>query len=65
MELRPYQRKAVEKTFEEWSIGHTKTLYVAGTGTGKTIVMAEVVRALLSKGECQQMIDEIRVNYHT
>lgn len=45
MELRPYQKESVESIFEEWK-EHKSTLIVQATGTGKTIVFAEVVKRL-------------------
>ena len=45
MELRPYQKESVESIFEEWK-EHQSTLIVQATGTGKTIVFAEVVKRL-------------------
>lgn len=41
-ELRPYQQKARERIHAEWENGHTRTLLVLPTGTGKTIVFASV-----------------------
>lgn len=41
-ELRPYQQQARERIHAEWENGHTRTLVVLPTGTGKTIVFASV-----------------------
>lgn len=40
--LRPYQQLARERIHAEWENGHTRTLLVLPTGTGKTIVFASV-----------------------
>ena len=50
MELRDYQKTAIEKIESEWESGHHRTLYVAGTGTGKTIVMSGLVHRISSHG---------------
>lgn len=50
MELRPYQEQAVESVFREWGCGHRRTLLVQATGTGKTIVFAEVARRVAERG---------------
>ena len=41
-ELRPYQQQARDHIHAEWENGHTRTLLVLPTGTGKTIVFASV-----------------------
>lgn len=41
-ELRPYQQQARERIHAEWENGHTRTLLVLPTGTGKAIVFASV-----------------------
>ena len=50
IQLRPYQKTAIEKIESEWESGHRRTLYVAGTGTGKTIVMSGLVHRISSHG---------------
>lgn len=50
MNLRPYQKEAVESIFGEWEQGRDKTLLVQATGTGKTIVFAEVVKRVAASG---------------
>ena len=51
MELRPYQKQAVESIFQEWNQGHRKTLLVLATGLGKTIVFCNVIKRLVESGE--------------
>lgn len=50
MELRPYQKEAVRAVEGEWEQGHNKTLLVLPTGTGKTIVFANVARDEVRRG---------------
>lgn len=50
MELRHYQTEAVEGVEREWGSGKRRTLLVMATGTGKTIVMAELVRRAVEAG---------------
>lgn len=50
LELRPYQKTAIERIEREWESGKRRTLYVAGTGTGKTIVMSGLVHRIASHG---------------
>lgn len=42
--LRPYQVAALQGISRAWHQGHTRTLLVLATGTGKTTVFAEVCR---------------------
>ena len=50
MELRPYQKTAVEKIEQEWGSGKRRTLLVMATGTGKTITFGEVARHVAANG---------------
>ena len=50
MALREYQQKAVQAVFNEWEQGRNRTLLVQATGTGKTIVLADVVRRIVEQG---------------
>ena len=71
MELRPYQMEAVRAVEDRWAAGDRSTLLVQATGTGKTIVMAQVsadavrmggrVLVLAHRGELlEQAADKIR-----
>lgn len=51
MNLRPYQKEAKEAIFAEWAKGILKTLLVLPTGTGKTIVFADVTADCVRNGE--------------
>ncbi len=42
--LRPYQKEAVLEVFHQWRDGSRKTLLVLPTGTGKTIVFANIAK---------------------
>lgn len=50
MELRPYQRTAVEAIEREWADGRRRTLLVLPTGCGKTVVFNEVARREVERG---------------
>ena len=50
MHLRPYQQEAREKVKAEWSSGHSRTLLVLPTGTGKTIVFAKIAEDMVAAG---------------
>ena len=49
--LRPYQQEAEQAVLHEWDSGHTKTLLVLPTGTGKTIVFAKIAEDRVRVGE--------------
>ena len=50
MTLRPYQQEAKDAIFREWDQGHSKTLLVLPTGTGKTIVFSAVTEECVRTG---------------
>lgn len=50
-ELRPYQQQARDRIHAEWDAGHTRTLLVLPTGTGKTIVFASVADDQVRAGD--------------
>ena len=50
-ELRPYQQQARDRIHAEWENGHTRTLLVLPTGTGKTIVFASVAADQVRAGD--------------
>ena len=49
--LRPYQQAARDAIHTEWENGHTHTLLVLPTGTGKTIVFASVAADQVRAGD--------------
>ena len=49
--LRPYQQGARDAIHTEWENGHTRTLLVLPTGTGKTIVFASVAADQVRAGD--------------
>ena len=50
-ELRPYQQQARDRIHAEWDAGHTRTLLVLPTGTGKTLVFASVAADQVRAGD--------------
>lgn len=50
-ELRPYQQQARDRIHAEWDAGHTRTLLVLPTGTGKTIVFSSVAADQVRAGD--------------
>ena len=51
MELRPYQKQAIEAIEQDWERGHRRTLLVLPTGCGKTIVFANVAKRAVARGK--------------
>ena len=51
MELRPYQKEAVNAIEDEWGKGVKRTLLVLPTGTGKTICFAKVTEDRARMGD--------------
>jgi len=64
MQLRPYQRAALEAVRETYREGHRSALVVMPTGTGKTVLFAEISR--LAKGPVlvlahrQELVEQAR-----
>ena len=64
MELRPYQAAALEAVREAYRAGHRRVLVVMPTGTGKTVLFAEISR--LAKGPVlvlahrQELVEQAR-----
>lgn len=51
MELRPYQKEAMEAVLSTWEEGEkTKVFIVLGTGCGKTIIFSNVAKKQVEKG---------------
>lgn len=50
MELRPYQREAMDAVLGQWDSGVQKTLLVLPTGCGKTIVFSKITEEMVRKG---------------
>ena len=51
MDLRPYQKQAIESIEQDWERGHRRTLLVLPTGCGKTIVFANVAKRAEARGK--------------
>ena len=51
VDLRPYQEEARQAIRAEWQAGHRKTLTVAATGTGKTVIFGAVANDCVNDGE--------------
>lgn len=51
MELRPYQKQAMQNVLAEWDKGVNKTLLVLPTGCGKTIVFSKIVEEIVRQGK--------------
>lgn len=51
MDLRPYQKQAVKAVLKEWNDGNQKTLLVSATGTGKTIILANIAKQRIQDGD--------------
>ena len=50
MELRPYQREAMDAVLGQWTSGVQKTLLVLPTGCGKTIVFSKITEEMVRQG---------------
>lgn len=50
MELRPYQKEAMDAVENDWASGFSRTLLVLPTGCGKTIVFCKIVEDMVQQG---------------
>lgn len=50
MELRPYQKAAIDGIRSQWQSGKRRTLLVLPTGCGKTIVFCKLAEQLVRQG---------------
>ena len=50
MELRPYQKEALDAVENDWASGFPRTLLVLPTGCGKTIVFCKIVEDMVRQG---------------
>ncbi|MCD8308795.1 MAG: DEAD/DEAH box helicase [Clostridia bacterium] len=51
MQLRPYQKAAVQSVQAQWASGNKHTLLVLPTGTGKTVIFAEILKGAVNDGK--------------
>lgn len=52
MELRPYQKEAMDAVLNEWNAGENKkVLIVLGTGCGKTIIFSNIAKKRVEMGD--------------
>ena len=66
MQLRPYQQEGIEKIFSEWRADCRSVLFQMPTGTGKTVLFAEIVnkgyrkdRHIIVVAHRQELIEQI------
>lgn len=64
MQLRPYQQQAIHATREAFQKGHRSALVVMPTGTGKTVLFAEIARLargpVLVLAHRQELVEQAR-----
>jgi len=60
MKLRPYQTEAIEKIREAIRNGNRRVILQAATGSGKTIVAAEIAACAIAKGSTVLMLQNRR-----
>lgn len=56
IELRPYQQAAIDKLYEYFSANDGNPLIVMPTGTGKSVVIAEFLRAVLDGAPSERVL---------
>lgn len=61
LSLRPYQSAAVDAVFDYWSQGGGNPLVDLATGTGKSLVIAEVIRRLIAEYPHMRVLSLVHV----
>lgn len=61
LSLRPYQTQAVDAVFDYWSTGGGNPLVDLATGTGKSLVIAEVIRRLIAEYPSLRVLSLVHV----
>lgn len=56
MQLRPYQREAIDAVKRDWSEGHKATLGVAATGLGKTQIFLGLLTETIGRSRARALI---------
>lgn len=56
IELRPYQREAIDAVYEYWANGGGSPLVDLATGTGKSVVLAEICRHYVTEYDCRIIV---------
>lgn len=56
MELRPYQKEAINAVMETWEQGIDRTLLILPTGTGKTVVFCNIAKNVCAAGARRVLI---------
>lgn len=51
MQLRPYQKKAIDNVRREYSAGNKSILVVSPTGSGKGVMLSEIIKSANDKGK--------------
>ena len=51
IELRDYQREAVERVYNSWNAGNRNVLAVLPTGAGKSVIMSDVVKDFTNRNK--------------
>jgi type I site-specific restriction endonuclease len=51
MQLRPYQHDVINQCRQKLAAGVSKICLVAPTGSGKTVIAAEIIRSAVAKGK--------------
>lgn len=56
MELRPYQREAIDAMVAEWSGGNNRTVIHLPTGGGKTVIFAHAIRERMAQNGNRSLV---------